>query len=79
MGLFPKDRDLTQAPRDVELRVDASFFRARAEHLEMRLDAILSAQLTLAQHEVTDPTLPRPRFPCARTLDFPRAGRWIES
>lgn len=46
MGLFPKDRDLTQAPRDVELRVDASFFRARAEDLEMRLDAFLTAHLT---------------------------------
>lgn len=46
MGLFPKDRDLTQAPKEVELRVDASFFRLRAEDLEMRLDAFLAAHLT---------------------------------
>jgi 23S rRNA pseudouridine1911/1915/1917 synthase len=46
MGLFPKDRDLTQAPKEVELRVDASFFRMRAEELEMRLDAFLAAHLT---------------------------------
>lgn len=46
MGLFPKDRDLTVAPKEVELRVDASFFRARAEDLEMRLDAFLAAHLT---------------------------------
>lgn len=46
MGLFPKDRDLTHAPKEVELRVDASFFRMRAEELEMRLDAFLAAHLT---------------------------------
>ena len=46
MGLFPKDRDLTQAPREVELRVEASFFRARADDFEMRLDAYLTAHLT---------------------------------
>lgn len=46
MGLFRKDRDLTQAPSEVELRVEASFFRARADELEMRLDAFLAAHLT---------------------------------
>ncbi|MDZ4773611.1 MAG: RluA family pseudouridine synthase [Planctomycetota bacterium] len=46
MGIFKKDRDLTQAPKEVELRVDASFFRMRAEELEMRLDAFLAAHLT---------------------------------
>ena len=46
MGIFPKNRDLTQALKNVELRVDASFFRLRAETLEMRLDAFLAAHLT---------------------------------
>src|SRR5262245_13232384 len=46
MGLFPKDRDLTQAPKEVELDVSASFFRARADEFEMRLDNFLAAHLT---------------------------------
>ncbi|MBL8859719.1 MAG: RluA family pseudouridine synthase [Planctomycetes bacterium] len=46
MGIFPKNRDLTQPLKEIELRVDASFFRARAEDLEMRLDAFLTAHLT---------------------------------
>lgn len=46
MGLFPKDRDLTRAPKDVELEVSASFFRARADDFEMRLDNFLAAHLT---------------------------------
>jgi 23S rRNA pseudouridine1911/1915/1917 synthase len=46
MGLFPKDRDLTQAPKEVELRVDASDLRMRAEDVEIRLDAFLVGQLT---------------------------------
>lgn len=46
MGIFGKERDLTQVQKEVELRVDASFFRARAEELEMRLDAFLTAHLT---------------------------------
>ena len=29
MGIFPKDRDLTQSPKEVELRVDASDLRQR--------------------------------------------------
>jgi 23S rRNA pseudouridine1911/1915/1917 synthase len=46
MGLFPKDRDLTQSPKDVELRVDASDLRQRAEAVELRLDAFLVLHLT---------------------------------
>jgi 23S rRNA pseudouridine1911/1915/1917 synthase len=46
MGLFPKDRDLTQAPREVELKVDASDLRQRAEAVEIRLDAFLVLHLT---------------------------------
>jgi 23S rRNA pseudouridine1911/1915/1917 synthase len=46
MSIFPKDRDLTQAPTKVELEVHASFFRARADEFEMRLDNFLAAHLT---------------------------------
>jgi len=46
MGLFAKDRDLTQAPKEVELRVDASDLRQRAEAVELRLDAFLVLHLT---------------------------------
>lgn len=46
MGIFGKERDLSQVQKEVELRVDASFFRTRAEELEMRLDAFLAAHLT---------------------------------
>jgi 23S rRNA pseudouridine1911/1915/1917 synthase len=46
MGLFPKDRDLTQSPKEVELRVDASDLRQRAEAVELRLDAFLVLHLT---------------------------------
>ena len=46
MGLFPKDRDLTQAPKEVELRVDASDLRVRTEAVEIRLDAFLVLHLT---------------------------------
>lgn len=45
MSLFPKDRDLTQPPREVELRVDASFLRMRAEEVELRLDRFLAHHL----------------------------------
>ncbi|MFN0009636.1 MAG: RluA family pseudouridine synthase [Planctomycetota bacterium] len=46
MGIYPKDRDLTQAPTHVELRVDASDFRLRPEAVEIRLDAFLVLRLT---------------------------------
>jgi len=45
MSLFPKDRDLTQAPKEVELRVQASDLRMRAETVELRLDAFLVLHL----------------------------------
>ncbi len=46
MGIFPKDRDLTQPPEEVDLRVDASFFRKRHDELHVRLDHFLGAHLT---------------------------------
>src|SRR5678810_1279056 len=46
MGLFPKDRDLTQSPKEVELRVDASDLRMRTDAVEIRLDAFLVRHLT---------------------------------
>lgn len=46
MGLFPKDRDLTEAPREVELRVDCSDLRLRADDVNIRLDAFLVHYLT---------------------------------
>jgi 23S rRNA pseudouridine1911/1915/1917 synthase len=46
MGLFPKDRDLTQSPKEVELRVTASDFRMRTEAVEVRLDAFLVRHLS---------------------------------
>jgi len=45
MGLFGKDRDLTQAPDRVELRVDASALRTKAEDLAVRLDHFLTQHL----------------------------------
>lgn len=46
MSLFGKERDLTEAPKEVELEVSASSFRARADGFEMRLDNFLAAHLT---------------------------------
>jgi len=46
MGLFPKDRDLTQAPTQVELAVDCSDLRMKASEVHIRLDAFLSSHLT---------------------------------
>jgi len=45
VSLFPKDRDLTRPPREVELRVDASFLRMRADKVEIRLDHFLTQHL----------------------------------
>lgn len=45
MGLFDKDRDLTHAPSEVALVVDASFFRAPVRGFSMRLDQFLAAHL----------------------------------
>ena len=46
MGLFPKNRDLSRAPHEVELRVDASELRTRAADVDIRLDAFLVHYLT---------------------------------
>jgi len=46
VGIFPKDRDLTQSPKEVELEVRASDLRQRAEAVELRLDAFLVLHLT---------------------------------
>jgi 23S rRNA pseudouridine1911/1915/1917 synthase len=41
VSLFPKNRDLTQAPDQVELTVDGSFYRIKAESVNVRLDRFL--------------------------------------
>lgn len=46
MGLFPKDRDLSQAPEHVRIEVRASDFRLRHDELELRLDAFLRHHLS---------------------------------
>jgi 23S rRNA pseudouridine1911/1915/1917 synthase len=46
MGLYPKHRDLTKPPTEVELRVDCSGLRMRAEDVNIRLDAFLVEYLT---------------------------------
>lgn len=46
MGLFPKDRDLAEPPDKVELEVRASDYQARADELQVRLDAFLGRHLT---------------------------------
>lgn len=45
MGLFEKDRDLTEAPGEVRLVVDASAFRVKAKGFAMRLDHFLAHHL----------------------------------
>lgn len=45
MGIFEKDRDLTEAPTDVRFVVDSSVFRVRAKGFGMRLDKFLSHHL----------------------------------
>jgi len=45
MGLFGKDRDLTQPLEQVELMVDASALGQRVEDVSIRLDAFLTRQL----------------------------------
>lgn len=69
MGLFPKDRDLTRPPHEVELRVDASFLRQRSEEVEIRLDHFLAQhlkwrsrtsiqELIKSEHVLVDPSTP---------------------
>ena len=45
MGLFPRDRNLARAPREVELEVRASDFQLPREEVEIRLDAFLKRAL----------------------------------
>ncbi len=45
MSLFPKDRNLTRAPEEVELLVDGSFYRIKAEAVSIRLDHFLGDHL----------------------------------
>ena len=45
MGLFPKDRNLSEASDHVRIGVRASAFRRRADELEIRLDAFLQHHL----------------------------------
>jgi 23S rRNA pseudouridine1911/1915/1917 synthase len=46
VGLYPKHRDLTKPPKEVELRVDSSDLRMRAEDVNLRLDSFLVRYLT---------------------------------
>jgi len=46
MRIFPKDRDLSKATDEVELRVRASDFQARADDFEIRLDIFLARHLS---------------------------------
>ncbi len=45
MGIFEKDRDLTEAPKEVRLLVDASTFRVPIQGFVMRLDKFLGHHL----------------------------------
>lgn len=45
MGIFGKERDLNEAPRQVELRVDCSSLRMKREEVDIRLDAFLAHHL----------------------------------
>jgi len=45
LGLFEKDRNLNDAPTEVNLVVDASAFREKAKGFQMRLDRFLAANL----------------------------------
>lgn len=45
MGIFGKERDLSSAPRQVELRVDCSSLRMKREEVDIRLDAFLAHHL----------------------------------
>lgn len=45
MGIFEKDRDLTEAPTDARFVVDSSVFRVKAKGFGMRLDKFLAHHL----------------------------------
>lgn len=46
MGIFPKNRDLTEVPEQVELIVRASDLRQRVDEVNIRLDAFLQHHLS---------------------------------
>src|SRR6186713_203834 len=88
MGLFPKDRDLTQSPKEVELRVDASDLRMRTDAVEIRLDAFLVRHLTWrSRTSIQDLIRDGQVLVDASTPDHPRGsglplvetrpGRWL--
>jgi 23S rRNA pseudouridine1911/1915/1917 synthase len=90
MGIFPKDRDLTQAPKEVELRVDASDLRQRAENVELRLDAFLVLHLTWrSRNSIQELIRAGQVLVDASTPDHPRGtgvaavekrpGRWLRN
>lgn len=45
MSLFPKDRNLSESPDRLEIRVSASDFQIRADEVSIRLDAFLAHHL----------------------------------
>ena len=72
MGLFPKDRDLTQSPKEVELRVDAFLVR----HLTWRSRTSIQDLIRDGQVLVDASTPDHPRgsgLPLVET----RPGRWL--
>src|SRR5258707_2548060 len=90
MGIFPKDRDLTQAPKEVELRVDASDLRQRADAVEIRLDAFLVLHLTWrSRHSIQELIRGGQVLVDGSTPDHPRGkglteverrpGRWLRN
>jgi 23S rRNA pseudouridine1911/1915/1917 synthase len=69
VGLFPKDRDLTRPPTEVELRVDAHALRLPDGAQEVRLDRFLAhhlhwrsrtsiQELVRSEHVLVDPATP---------------------
>jgi 23S rRNA pseudouridine1911/1915/1917 synthase len=86
VSLFPKDRDLTRPPREVELRVDASFLRMRSDEVEIRLDHFLMQhlkwrsrtsiqELIKTDHVLVDPSTPDHRQGSGELKVERRSGR----
>jgi 23S rRNA pseudouridine1911/1915/1917 synthase len=73
VGIFGRERDLTEAPREIELRVDASAWQRPHDSFEIRLDSFLARHLSWRSrtslqelvrdgHVLVDPSSPdRPR------------------
>ncbi|MFT5051162.1 MAG: 23S rRNA pseudouridine1911/1915/1917 synthase [Chlamydiales bacterium] len=86
MGLFGKDRDLTQAPDRVELHVDASALRVKADEVAVRLDHFLTQHLQWRSRNsiqalirdgyvLVDPATPDAPHGCGEAKQEKRAGR----